>query len=231
MNKYRSARLASDELVVTEAEKNTTSINKIPAFAEGIAKLKSNNTRLRAAMLKQSQSTGGATTNKDIAREELENSMIEVASGIHSYAIAKNNNILKAKVEFTISEIERMRYSDLITTASSLLELAGDVEPEELAHYGIGADEVAQFGIVLKAFDNLKTSPKEATIEHSGYTETVASIQADSQLILDMLDKLAVQFRRKDPAYYDIYVVSRKINGTSPRRKKDDDTDDTSAEK
>ena len=231
MNKYRSARLASDELVVTEAEKNASSINKIPAFAQGIAKLKDNNTRIRAAMLKQSQSTGGATTNKDIAREELENCMIEVAGGIHSYAVAKNNNVLKARVEIAGSDIEHMRYSDLITTASSLLELAGEIEPEDLAHYGISADDVARFEIALQAFDGLKTSPKEATIEHSGYTDAIATIQADSQLILDMLDKLAVQFRRKDPVYYDIYTTSRKNGGWSPRKKKDDGTDGTSPEK
>jgi len=231
MNKYRSARLVSDELVVTEAENNQPSVNKIPAFADGIVKLKDNNIQIRAAMLKQSQSTGGVTTNKGNAEVLLVDYVIEIVGGLHSYARSKNDNVLKAKVEYTSTEIEHMGLSQLITTASSMLQLAKGIDIAELAHFGIAADEITEFEKAFNAFNSVKSSPKEATIEHSKYTDAIVKLQADSQTILSMLDKLAVQFRRKDPTYYDVYIASRKSGGSSPRHKKGDGNDGTSPAK
>ena len=227
MDKYRSARLVSDELVVTEAENNQETVNKIPAFAEGIVKLKVNNTQIRAAMLKQKQSIGGVTTQKGNSQDVLVDLTIDVLGGIHSYAESKNDYVLKAKVEYSNSQIEHMGHSELITTSSGVLELAKGIDSSELAHFGISADEVNEFEQAFIAFNAVKSGPKQAIIEHSKHTDSIAKLQADSQTILNMLDKLATQFRRKDPVYYDVYVNSRKNSGGSSRRKKDDGSDAT----
>ena len=221
MNKYRTARLVSDELVVTEAEINKSSIDMIPAFAEGIAKLKANNAQIRATMALQEQSNEGLTTEKGNAQEHLVEWTIDVAGGVHSYAVAKGDNVLKAKVTFTNTEIEHMGFSQLINTANSVLELARGIAVDDLAHYGISAAEISEFEKGLTAFTSVKSSPREAKIEHSGYTDTIAKLQADSQVLLNMMDKLASQFIRKAPTFYAIYPTSRKNRGASHRKKSD----------
>jgi len=227
MNKYRSAKLVSDELVVTEAENNQTSVDKIPAFAEGIVKLKALNTQTRAAMTLQQQSIEGVTTEKGNAHEHLVEYTIDIAGGLHAYAESKNDNVLKAKVTFSNTEIEHQIGTKLINTATNILSYTKSIAADDLAHNGITAEELTAFENALKLFSTLKSSPKEAKIEHSGYTDTIEKLQSESQQILNILDKLATQFKRKAPAYYDIYIASRKNGGASPHQKKDTNTDTT----
>ena len=220
MNKYRSAKLVSDELVVTEAENNQSSVNLIPSFAEGIIALKKNNTDIRIAMVLQDQSNSGITTEKSNAHVELVECLIDVVGGIHSYADSKGDTVLKEKVSYTNTTIEQMGLSHLITTANSTLDLAQSIDPVELAHYGIGASEITAFQAAITAFTNAKSHPREATIEHAGHTEKIATLQISSQKIVETLDKLSTQFKRKAPEYYAIYKASRINPGSSSHKKK-----------
>jgi hypothetical protein len=220
MNKYRSAKLVSDELVVTEAENNQSSVNLIPSFAEGIAALKKNNSDIRIAMILQDQSNSGITTEKSNAHVELVECLIDVVGGIHSYADTKGNTVLKEKASYSNTAIEQMGLSHLITTANSILDLAQSIDPIELAHYGIGAGELTAFQSAITAFTNAKSNPREATIEHAGHTEKIVQLQLSSHKIIEMLDKLSTQFKRKAPEYYAIYKASRNNPGSTSHKKK-----------
>jgi len=220
MNKYRTARLVSDELVVTEAEKNQTSVNLIPEFANGIAKLKSNNTEIRATMVLQGESNSGVTDEKGITHVELVDCIIDVEGGVHAYAKAKGDSVLLAKVSHPSSEYGHMAFSVLIDIAKSILKLAKAIPTADLSQYGISTSEITELETTLENFTSIKTSPKEATIEHSGYTQKISNLQSDSQSILSSLDKMATQFKKKAPEYYAIYKTSRNVLTVSPHKKK-----------
>jgi hypothetical protein len=222
MNKYRTARLVSDELVVTEAEKNQTSVNLIPAFASGIAKLKSNNIEIRATMVLQGESNTGITDEKGITHVELIDCMIDVEGGVHAYAKAKGDSVLLAKVSHTSSHYGNMAFSVLIDIAKSILQLAKAIPTVDLSQYGISTSEITELETTLQKFTTIKSSPKEAKIEHSGYTQKIVNLQTDSQFILSLLDKMAIQFKKKAPEYYAIYKTSRNVLTVSPHKKRND---------
>jgi hypothetical protein len=210
MNRHRNAKLAQDELIVTEAEKNQSSINLIPTFAANIAKLKSNNEQMKATIALQDETNSGITTEKSNTHVNLVQCVIDVAGALHSYGILKPDTILEAKTNFTSSDIMLMSFQQLISTTQSMLNLAKAIPSNELAQYGISANEISELETALLLFNNAKTSPREATIEHATLTKKLTDLQADSQNIVKVLDKLATQFQKKAPEYYAIYVSSRK---------------------
>ena len=227
MNKYRNATLVSNELVVTEAENNQDSVNQIPAFANGIAKLKANNAEIRDAMVNQKQTSSVYTEEKRIAHDELVGWIIDFIGGIHSYAVDKGDTVLKAKVNISDSEIKNMGFSEFITTANLISTLTKEIPTDELALHGISGSELNNYETALARFAEVKTSPQQAIIEHSKHTDTITKTQANSQELLKTLDKLASQFKRKAPAYYDIYFASRTNLAPSSGKKKDNGTDTT----
>ena len=92
MNNLRKATLLTDEFMVTEADKNTESVNLIPMFATFMGNVKNNNTQIRNLMVEQSKSNGGITIEKSLSHTDLVNYVIMFTGAIHTYAVNTNDS-------------------------------------------------------------------------------------------------------------------------------------------
>jgi len=231
MNNYQTAKHQSNQLVVTEAENYQTSVNLIPNFAKGIAELKVLNTETEKVRILQSKKIKGITTEKENQVSDLIDWMIDISGGIHSYAKRTGNEILKEKINYKISAIEKMKFSELTTAASIVLEQAKLIPAEQLADEGISAKEITDFETLLQNVKTLKSAPREAIIDRSGYTETITNLLAQANDIITILDQLATQFKRKDPDFYLKYKAARIVSVSSPRKVETSATQTTSTNK
>jgi hypothetical protein len=225
MNNYQIVKLDSDELVVKEAESSPEITGSIPAFATGIAKLKANNAAIRNLKINQESNSKGVTTNKRNAVTSLIDWTIEIAGAVHSYAIGKNDNNLIAQSDITINDVIHIKTLNLITKAQSVLNLVIAIPIADLSQYGITDTEITEFEKALELVDGLKSSTREVTIDRSDYTEQIGTIHADSQeLLTNTLDRIALQFKRREPAFYARYKAARSASVAAARKKKDTTT-------
>jgi len=147
--------------------------------------------------------------------------LVDIAGAIYAYALDKNDNSLMAKVNFTASEVEKMSQSEIITAAKIVNEEAGKVAASDMTDHGISADELKEFGELNDYFQVIKSSTREAIIDRSGSTEKLRKLFIEARkLVKGTLDRLAMQYKRKDPDFYLKYRAARIIIYNRPQKEK-----------
>lgn len=93
-----------------------------------------------------------------------------------------------------------------IVATDAVLEEAGKIAPEDLLIQGISAEELKDFNDAYLAYKTVSADPREANIERSGYTKQIANLFIETtKLKKKRLDRLATQFKREDPDFYQKY--------------------------
>jgi len=221
MNKYQSAKQDSNKLVVKEARNNPASVNLIPKFASAIDKLESITIEIDEIRVQQEKDLKGVTTDKLFTMGNLIDYLVDIAGAIYAYALDKNDNALMSKVNFTASEVEKMSQSEIITAAKIVNEEAGKVAASDMTDHGISADELKEFGELNDYFQVIKSSTREAIIDRSGSTEKLRKLFIEARkLVKGTLDRLAMQYKRKDPDFYLKYRAARIIIYNRPQKEK-----------
>jgi hypothetical protein len=212
MNSYQISRQASNKLIVVEAKNNPEIIALIPAFAKGITRLDEITTEIDGLSVQQSKNITGITDDKKAQLEEVIGFTIDVAGAVHSYAIDKGDKILQAKVNYKTSRIDKMKQAEIIDAAAVVLEEAGKISAEALANEGITAEEMTQFATVYNHLKNSTGGKREAVIERTSYTDRLAELFTEAaDLKKNTLDRLATQFMRKAPDFYNKYKAAANV--------------------
>lgn len=212
MNYFQNARLTSYKLIVIEAKNSLNVPTLIPTFATGINRLDAINIKIGDIAIQQAKKITGVTDDKNALMEDLGNHLLDVSGAVHSYAISKNDKTLAAKVNYKVSSIDKMSHTDLQNSAGIVLEEAGKLTPDELANEGISAAEMTEFNDAYTRFKAASSDPREAIIDRSGYTQQLADLFAEAyDLKKNTLDRLASQFQRKDPGFYQKYKAASMV--------------------
>lgn len=212
MNKYQTARLDSFNLIVKESQNNPESITLVPKFGTVINQLQNICSDLESLQIGQEKDITGITADKDETLDKLADSTLEISGAAYSYAHDMGDNALMSKVNFKSSAIEKMSQSEIVAAGGIVLDEARKIPAESLANEGIAPEELVAYGELISFFKNIKSSNREAMIDRSGTTEKINKLfQEASSLIKNKLDRLATQFKRKDPDFYLKYRAARAI--------------------
>jgi hypothetical protein len=225
MNKYQTAKQDAYTLVVKESKSNPDSIKLIPKFAKGIEQLDTIIQKIDVIRVQQEKDLTGITVDKRYSLNNLTDYMVDIAGALHAYAHDNGNNTLMGKVNYKPSVVEKMSQAEIIAAASIVYEEAGKIPAAELAEVGVSADELKEFAGLNDYFKNIKSAPREAIIDRSGSTEKLRDLFKEAgKLVKDSLDRLATQFKRKDPDFYLKYRAARNIVYSKPQKDKSTET-------
>lgn len=212
MNKYQTARLDSLNLIIKESQNNPGSIARVPKFGTVINQLQDICTELESLQIEQGKDLTGITADKDMTLENVIDSTLEIAGAVYSYAHDRSDNALMSKVNYKSTAIEKMTQSEIVAVGGIVLEEARKIPAESLANEGITPEELAAYGDLISLFKNIKSSNREAVIDRSSATEKISGLfEEASSLLKNKLDRLARQFKRKDPAFYLKYKTARTV--------------------
>lgn len=212
MNNYQISTLTSYKLIVTEAKNNVAAVSLIPTFAKGINRLEEITTEVDTLSVQQAKNLTGITEDKHALQEELMDYLVDVAGAVHSYAISKGDKTLQAKVNFKITRVLAMKQQELIDSAAITLEEASKIPAEQLAEMGISTEEMTQFADAYSQFKGIASGKREAVIERTGTTNRLAELFAEAaDLKKNTLDRLATQFQRKAPDFYQKYKAAATV--------------------
>ena len=212
MNNFQISTLTSYKLIVTEAKNNPTALAMIPTFAKAITRLEGITNEITDLNVQQSKDLTGITEDKKALREELADYVIDVAGAVHSIANSKGDKTLQAKVNFKTNTVHVMNQNDLTNAAAVVLEEAGKIPAKTLAEEGITADEMTQFAEVFTQFGGTANGKREAVIERSSYTDRLSELFTEAaDLKKNTLDRLATQYQRKAPEFYNKYKAAATV--------------------
>lgn len=212
MNNYQTARQKSYKLIVLEAKNDPQSTSLISSFAEGINRLGAICTEIDTIGIQQAKNITGVTSGKNALMNDLIDYMIDVSGAIHSLAIAKGDKVLQARVDYKESVIARMPQAELLKAAAIILEEADKIAPEELVKEGIAATEMSEFKAAYTQCSDMSSDTRDAIINRSVYTQKLADLFAEaSDLKKNTLDRLATQFQRKAPEFYQKYKAAATV--------------------
>lgn len=209
MNNYQKAKQASNKLVVKEATDHPKEVNLIPKFAEGMATFKTITDQIDEVSTQQAKIISGVAEGKNDMLDELIDYTVDVAGAINAYAVSKNNKELQGRTTYNPSVISRMPQADVIKVASIILEEADKIDPAELTSLGISESELTEFRTLSVTAKENSSNTRDAIINRSGYTEKLAELFAEAAYLKKYtLDRLATQFRRKAPEFYQKYQAA-----------------------
>lgn len=212
MNDYQNAKQTSITLIVKEAKNHPEATALIPRFATGINRLEAIRTQIATIGIQQAKDITGIKSDKDTVVNQLSDYLVDVSGAIHSLAIGKGDKTLQARVNYKESAIARMSQPDLIKAIAIVIEEADKITPEELANEGITAAEITEFKAAYAQLISVSTDTREAIIDRSGYTQQLADLFAEAaDLKKNTLDRLASQYQRKAPEFYQKYKAAATV--------------------
>jgi hypothetical protein len=212
MNNYQKAKQTSHKLILLEAKNNPNAIALVPAFAAGITRLEGISTKIDFLSIQQAKNITGVTGDKNTLLDDVSDYLVDVSGAIHSYAIAKGDKTLQARVNYKEAAISKMPQGEVLKAAAIVIEEADKIAPADLANEGITAAELTEFKDAYAQASGATTNTREAIIDRTGYTEQLADLFTEaSDLKKNVLDRLASQFQRKDPEFYQKYKAAATV--------------------
>ena len=212
MNNYQKARLSSNKQIVIEAENHAADVAVIPTFVRGIEQLKVINSELDDLSVIQDHDLTGIIEDKNEVQHEVIDYLLQFSGAIHSYAGQQGNKSLQALVNFKIGKIDLLDQHEIIDAATTVLNEARKVSPDELANEGITPDEITQFDDALTQLKGYSNTRKTAGIDQKDITRRIAQLFAQAADIKkNTLDRLILQYERKAPEFYNKYKTASNV--------------------
>jgi len=224
MNSYQKAKLNSYRLIVIEKKNHPEIVATIPYFSQGVDRLSTLISEIELQSANQDKDLTGITEDKNELADQVVDYLIEVSGAVHSYAELNGNKALQSLVNYKPTKVVRLDQHDLITAADIILNEAQKIP--ELSNAGISPEELNEFSEVLTRLKDSTTNRREAGIEQSGSTKRIAELFSQGEDIKkNTLDRLAPQFQRKAPEFYNKYKTAANVIYRRGGKKKDTDTE------
>lgn len=151
-------------------------------------------------------SAGTATDDKSESKLLLATLAAEVGGDALAYAAEKHKPALLAAADHGTAELERMRDSELITTATELLDAVKaelQASPQDFGEY-LTPERIADLDAALIAFDAEKTTPQaEKTSGQGARTSLRTRFKTLTTLTADRLRPLMRKYKRGNRPFWD----------------------------
>jgi len=139
---------------------------------------------------------------------------------LYAMAIKKNDAILAAKVDFTETDLLKMRDDNLVTTCRNILEFASE-HLAGLIAYEVTSDELIVLKEEINRFAENLTTGRVSVSERKAANEKlkIVFLQVDA-LLKKQLDRIMVRYRKTEPDFYATYQNLRRIVNYGVRHEK-----------
>lgn len=180
------------------------------AFAEGVAAFLDTLPEIEA----QSQiilGTVGAAAAKKMAVRALNGAASEIMGAVASYADDNADAELGARVAYSESGVTRGKTSEVVARCKNI-HAAATENLTALGKYGVTTAKLTAFKKKIDAFDKLKVAPRDNVITRQAAGELQEQqVRSATAFLRDKLDRLVVQFKEANPAFYEEYFAARMV--------------------
>ena len=187
------------------------------AFTEGVEALGETITALDA-QIQAAQGNPGATSAKEQARLSLCIICVEVIGAMKAYGAVAQDPELLARVSFTASTVCTGKVSEVVARCKNVWQAATD-NAAALVKYGVTPAKLTKLDKAIKAFDKVKTSPRQYQAIKSAATKLIpVLVDSGVGIVRDQLDQLMPQFKASNPAFCNAYFSARVVGNPKGKR-------------
>jgi hypothetical protein len=167
---------------------------------------------IEAKETERSDQTTGKLEVRDEAEDILVELLVQVSSSLIAYASSSKNTELYQKAKIKKGMLHRLRDTELLLKAKSMLTLALQYN-EQLVPFGITAEIMTAFQQAIPAFETASENVDKGFTGRSGARISVydAFDQADA-ILKDQIDTMMESVKKVDYQLYNEYWAARVIH-------------------
>ena len=210
MTKQQNNKRAMLESVASLIETNAARTSSIPGIIESVARFKNLMDEMTSKTVEVKQSVGKSAAKRQV-RAELTVKLLQVAGALHAYACKRNDPELKAKADFTETELRQIRDTEFLSALESILGLVRE-NAEDLAGQGITPEVMAGFETGVDAYHTALGESLSSIPGRMAARGMIRELFARIDGVLDgEIDRFLEFFRETDPEFYEAYFATRAI--------------------
>ncbi|MEO6547724.1 MAG: carboxypeptidase regulatory-like domain-containing protein [Ferruginibacter sp.] len=155
--------------------------------------------------------TKGITQDKQAFRANLADAAASLAAGVFAYAFNTQNNTLKEKVNYSVSDLNRLKDDLLPAAVKNIIEVANE-QLSTLDEYGISAATIQSVQDMLNQFLSLAQSPRDAVGKRISYRKNLEQLFKETDdIVKNRFDKIMQTMALTDPEAVNYYRSNRSI--------------------
>jgi hypothetical protein len=211
MTSRQEAKLNMYNAVVTYCQANNAIVASVPAFQTAFNDFQDIFSSILETAQLESQNITGVAMDKTQLRTTVVESTINVAAAVYAYAISTNNNTLKERVNYSLTELSHLKDELLGPTCMDISQAAND-NIANLAPYNITAAVLTDLNANIGQYMLSVSGPRNAVTQRATYKTTIKNLFKDGDNILkNQMDKIALQFKTTNLEFYTTYFNNRII--------------------
>jgi hypothetical protein len=211
MDRKQEARLNMFDAVTSFCTTNATSVASVAAFQTAFTSFQTVVAQIHDTAQMEAAIISGIAADKSQLRLALCEQAISLSAALYAFASAANNNQLKNQASVSPTEFKRFNDERLVPTCANVYD-ALNANIAGLAPYGITAAMVTNFQNAMDVYQAKIASPRNAVSMRSAHLATLDTLFKLANAILkDQMDKMALQVKTTDGAFYVAYKSNRSI--------------------
>jgi len=189
----------------------------IPAIVTKNGQVTTSRNEIVQLALEQGTDISGNTADKDNKRQAMADAAYEIAKPLTAYADDTGNEVLKAEIDFELTDFTTGKDIDARDNAQLVRDRANTyIAP--LAPYNITPALVTALQDKINAFGAVIGSPRAARSTKKSKTEAIADQFVLLEGYLEGQDNLMVTFRTSQSEFFDSYKAARELVDTGGRK-------------
>lgn len=212
MNNKDSNRMNMIGTTVDYCEANATATAGITAYAGVITAIKGKLVLINGLNQIGTGAITGVTIDMRLVRSTMSDIAMKCASATMAYANSINNNTLKALVDYSRTELDRMKKEDVDDVCEAIHD-ATDANIAAVTPFGAAASDVSDLQAAIGLYRTAMQNPRQAlitkgeAIEHA--KEMVRLLIAD--LLVGQLDVMTNTLKTANPEFVSGYYRAREV--------------------
>ena len=209
MNKRQLNKWRMFGAVVTVLDENSALVSSLHDLVTAKERFNAGMSIINQNRQVQEAKTTGLTMNKKTKREKLIQMIIKFSAALKGYAVSVNNADIKARADYSVSDLIRVADSVMYDIGKLLLGMAV-AHKDEMAHYFIGDAELKGMEQLLDEFTLAIPKKRVATSLSKTSTDNIeVTFTAQEKLLKDQIDVLMLLFKDNNPDFYSAYKNAR----------------------
>jgi predicted SprT family Zn-dependent metalloprotease len=213
----------SVDVTLDACDKNPDSVNLIPIMSVRIARTRQLLKDFFDLELLVMDGVRGIREDKQARREKAETEIGFGYNALESYAIEIKDIVLQEMAHYSAWTLSKMNGITLIEAGENLVEKLNGVDAADLANEGFEASDLVSLQDSINGFNEWLVKPEVAIKTRSARVEERnAKFKLLVAYVKGPLDTTGKLFKKRDPRFYSLYKICRKLHLQGSRKKKEE---------
>jgi hypothetical protein len=223
MDKRFDNKMTMLKTIFSFLKQNAATWNNSPALVAAYYELESLISQIEQIQKSTGEDNSGLTEAKKLQIEALIIKVYEWASVLVALASKIEDSVLKAKVDFPISDLRDMRNSELAKTSENVLDLCRS-NLTALTEYGATEEKLNKLEVQIEQYKSILPARRLSVTDRKAANEKLKVLLKHSlMLVADQIDRMMFPFASDKPEFYASYLNARKVVPYGTRYEKPED--------